>query len=91
MATKKPTTSVTVAQPPENNVHRFREEAGCSKADLAKVAELSEKTVARVERRKQVFRRTTYYKILNALNQVRQRAGLDKVTFEELYPHLPSK
>ena len=80
------TVKATTAALPPNNLHKFREEIGLSKAELARMAKLNEKTIARVERREMTFRVETYRKIFNALNIARRRAGFKEPTFEEVFP-----
>jgi len=71
---------------PPNNLHRFREEIGLSKAELARMAKLNEKTIARVERRKMRFRIETYRKIFNALNAGRRSEGFGELRYDEVFP-----
>jgi predicted transcriptional regulator len=81
MGKKKPSPT-----PPTNNLHQYREELGLSKVDLARLAELSDKTIARIEKKKEVFRSITYRRIFNALNKVRRKEGLSELDFEQLFP-----
>jgi DNA-binding XRE family transcriptional regulator len=72
--------------PPSNRVHEFREELGLSKVDLGRLANLSEKTIARIERQQKGFRTVTYRRVLNGLNRMRRREGHKELSFEDVFP-----
>ena len=62
-----------------------RVELGLSRVELARLADLSEKTIDRVERGNQAFRDTTYRKIFNALNKARAKEGLGALAYSDLF------
>ena len=62
-----------------------RVELGLSRVELARLADLSEKTIDRVERGNQAFRDTTYRKIFNALNKARAKEGLSALAYSDLF------
>jgi predicted transcriptional regulator len=72
-------------QPRSNRVKDLRLELGLTRVELAKLADLSEKTVDRVERGKQDLRETTYRKIFNALNKARIKESLDALAYQDLF------
>lgn len=67
-------------------MHEYREELGLTKVELARLASLSDKTIARVERSAQQFRSVTYRKILIALNRARRQQGLPDLKYDQVYP-----
>jgi len=69
----------------DNRVKDLRFELGLTRVELAKLADLSEKTVDRVERANQAFRETTYRKIFNALNKARAKEGLSTLAYQDLF------
>jgi predicted transcriptional regulator len=74
------------AKPSSNRTHEYREELGLSKVELARLASLSDKTIARVERSEQRFRSVTYRRIFNALNKARREEGLAELVYEQVFP-----
>ena len=74
------------APPPANNVKRYREELGLSKVDLAGLAKLSDKTIARIERQQQRFRTVTYQRVLLGLNRARRQNSLKELSYEDVFP-----
>jgi predicted transcriptional regulator len=70
---------------PGNHVKNLRVELGLTRVELAKLADLSEKTVDRVERGNQAFRETTYRKIFNALNKARAKEGISALAYPDLF------
>jgi transcriptional regulator with XRE-family HTH domain len=68
-----------------NRVKDLRVELGLTRVEFARLAELSEKTLDRVERGAQTFRETTYRKIFNALNRARTKEGLSALGYQELF------
>lgn len=72
----------------KNRVRKYREELGWGKADLAKKAVLSEKTISRIEKEEAGFRETTYWKILRAINKGRKKDGDGKLEFTDLFDDL---
>ena len=62
-----------------------RVELGLSRVELARLADLSEKTIDRVERGNQAFRDTTYRKIFNALIKARAKEGLSALAYSDLF------
>lgn len=85
-APRKPVPNPPTQPPPSTKVHDYREELGLSKVDLARLANLSEKTIARIERRQMGFRAVTYRKIFNGLNKARRREGHKELSFEDVFP-----
>jgi len=69
----------------DNRVKNLRVELGLSRVQLAKLADLSEKTLDRVERGNQAFRETTYRKVFNALNKARAKEGLPALVYQNLF------
>jgi len=69
----------------ESHVKDLRVELGLTRVELAKLAELSDKTVDRVERGNQALRETTYRKIFNALNKARAKEGLSALAYQDLF------
>lgn len=75
-----------VADEPRNNrVKDLRLELGLTRIGLAKLADLSEKTVDRAERGNQDLRETTYRKIFNALNKARAKESLRALAYQDLF------
>jgi predicted transcriptional regulator len=72
--------------PPANNLHEYREEVGLSKTDLAKLSDLSDKTIARIEKQKETFRSTTYRRVFNALNKARRKESMAELKFDDVFP-----
>ena len=69
----------------KSHVKVLRVELGLTRVEFAKLAELSDKTVDRVERGNQAFRETTYRKIFNALNKARAKEGLSALVYKNLF------
>lgn len=69
----------------DNRVKALRFELGLTRVELAKLAELSEKTIDRVECGNQALRETTYRKVFNALNKARVREGLPLLVYHDLF------
>jgi len=72
---------------PPNNLKQFRIEEGVDRSDLARTADVADKTVERVEAGRE-SRMTTLYKILNGLNALRNqnRRAVD-YSFQEVFPN----
>ena len=68
-----------------NRAKDLRLELGLTRVELARLADLSEKTLDRVERGAQSFRETTYRKIFNALNKARTKEGLPALVYQDLF------
>ena len=68
-----------------NRLRDLRVELGLTRVALAKIAELSEKTIDRFERGDQTLRETTNRKIFNALNKARTREGLPALVYNDLF------
>ena len=70
-----------------NNLKRILTEEGIYRADLARQARISDKTVERVETGKST-RLTTLYRILHALNALRNKTGSrGDYTFKQVFPN----
>jgi len=65
-----------------NHLKKLRSAAGLSRAALARLADVNERTVKRIERG-QSSAAHTRHKILNGLNSHTER----KYTYKEVYPH----
>ena len=85
-ASKAHVRNVSPQAPPQNAVHELREELGLSKVDLARLANLSEKTIARIERRIQGFRAVTYRRVLIGLNKARRHGGKTELSYQDVFP-----
>ena len=73
--------------PLTNNLKRILTEEGIYRANLAREAEISEKTIERVEAGIGV-RLTTLYRILNALNVLRNKnRNRSDYTFKQVFPN----
>ena len=72
--------------PRNNHVKELRLELGLTRVELAKLADLSEKTVDRAERGTKDLRETTYRRIFNALNKARARESLRALMYRDLFP-----
>ena len=72
-------------KPIPNKVHQHREALGLTKVELARMAKLSDKTIARVERSEKGFRAVTYHRILNALNRERRTQGQVELKYDDLF------
>jgi transcriptional regulator with XRE-family HTH domain len=74
-------------KPLTNNLKRILTEEGIYRANLAREADISEKTIERVEAGKG-GRPTTLYRILNALNVLRNKSrnNID-YTFKQIFPN----
>jgi predicted transcriptional regulator len=72
-----------------NNVVVYRQQLGLTQGQVADLCrpKLSGKTVARLESGKSRLQKTTYHRVLNALNDERKRRGEPSLTIDELYPH----
>jgi DNA-binding XRE family transcriptional regulator len=85
-ATKRHSTKSSPAKGGQSSrVKNLRVELGLTRVQLAKLADLSEKTVDRVERGNQVFRETTYRKVFNALNKARAKEGMAALVYQKLF------
>ena len=71
--------------PPPNRLREMREMLGLTRADLARLSDVSDKTIARVESSQRGFREVTYRRILNGLNMGRNRRGLASLSFDSLF------
>jgi DNA-binding XRE family transcriptional regulator len=69
----------------QNRVKEFRLELGLTRVALAKMADLSEKTLDRLEGGSPQLRETTYRKVFNALNRARTQESLSTLKYEELF------
>lgn len=74
--------------PIPNNVRQYRKELGLSKVELARLSNLSEKTISRIEKEAEAFALTTYYKVRNGLNKARRNEGEPDLTVGGLFPTL---
>jgi len=73
-------------RPRNNRIKDLRLELGLTRVELAKLADLSEKTVDRAEHGKQDLRETTCRKIFNALNKARAKESLRALAYQDLFP-----
>ncbi len=75
------------AKPLTNNLNRILTQEGIYRADLSRAGDISVKTIERVEAG-QSARLTTLYRILNALNVLRNknRSSVD-YTFKQVFPN----
>jgi DNA-binding XRE family transcriptional regulator len=73
-----------------NAVQRHREELGLSKADLAKLADVSYSTIGRLETECHA-RAATYHRILHGLNKARISAGLTELKLDDIFPNAMRK
>ena len=71
--------------PPPNRLRELREMLGLTRADLARLSAVSDKTIARVESSQRGIRDVTYRRILNGLNMGRNRRGLASLSFDSLF------
>ncbi len=69
----------------QNRVKELRLELGLTRVALAKLADLSDKTLDRLERGSQELRETTCRKIFNALNRARAKESLSALEYSELF------
>ena len=76
-----------------NRLETIRVELGLSKAELARLSDLSEKTITRLEDQMdghrengERFRAVTYSRILNALNSVRRKIGKAELSQADVFP-----
>lgn len=66
-----------------NNLREFREKAGIAIAELSRESEVSDTIISSIETEPENnSRKTTKYKILNALNKLTGQ----NLTYEEVYP-----
>jgi predicted transcriptional regulator len=88
---KAPSKKAVVAPPPipnPNHLQQYREELGLPKTELARLADLTDKTIGRVEKAKEAFRRVTYRKILIALNKARKSEAMAPLELSDVFPTL---
>lgn len=67
-----------------NNLKKIREEAGLSKAELARLSGVSETTIRHVENSKREVTEKTKHRLVNALNKSNHKPKEYK--FEEVFP-----
>ncbi len=66
-----------------NKLKEIREKEGITRSRLAQIAEISDRTISRIERQKRHAKLLTMNKIIHALNEI--SAG--KYTLEDVFPN----
>ena len=73
----------------ENNLHRYRVEVlALSMTELASVAGVSVRTIARIEKETFPIREITYRKVYNALVSCFRSGGSEPPQFVEVFPNV---
>lgn len=72
-----------------NNLKQIRQSEGISKAELARLAKISERTISRIESDMMTGTIETKYRIVKGINSLPDR--LKEYTFDDIFPSKKSK
>lgn len=86
---KSPTRKRSELSKRPSNLKRIRTENGIERSVLARTAGVADRTIERIENGEETTHRTaTLYKILNALNRLRDKnLGSNPYEFKEVFPN----
>jgi hypothetical protein len=74
-------------KPIPNRVQHYREKIlALSKTEFARMCDLSDKTIQRIELQQRGFRKTTYYRIYNVMKTELAKNGHGDLALNDLYP-----